>query len=369
MSGRIAAMEGLVKMFWQGRKVFLTGHTGFKGSWLSLWLEKLGADVMGYALAPERQPNLFEAVDASRGMQSVIGDTRNLDALRTSLVAHAPEIVIHLAAQPLVRRSYDDPTGTYATNVLGTANVLEAVRFAKSVRSVVVITTDKCYENKEWIWAYRENDALGGHDPYSSSKACAELVVSSFRDSFFHPRKYSDHRVAVASARAGNVIGGGDWSIDRLLPDIARSFSAGQTLRIRNPRAIRPWQHVLEPLRGYLTLAAKLSEHGTKFSGAWNFGPRYSDAKSVEWIVEHAVKVWGPPAKWEADPGDHPHEDQMLKLDWTKASLELGWQPKLQLKDALDLTLDWYRDVLAGKDAREKCLEQIEHCEGSLQEA
>ncbi len=263
ISDRVAAMEGLVKMFWQGRKVFLTGHTGFKGSWLSLWLETLGADVMGYALAPERQPNLFEAVDASRGMQSVIGDTRNLKALRISLLAHAPEIVIHLAAQPLVRRSYEDPTGTYATNVLGTANVLEAVRFAKSVRSVVVITTDKCYENKEWIWAYRENDALGGHDPYSSSKACAELVVSSFRDSFFHPRKYSDHRVAVASARAGNVIGGGDWSIDRLLPDIARSFSTGQTLRIRNPKAIRPWQHVLQA-------AARLFDARREAIRAWH---------------------------------------------------------------------------------------------------
>lgn len=360
-------MGVLVNKFWQGRKVFLTGHTGFKGSWLSLWLEGLGAEVMGYALAPGGQPNLFEAANVSRGMQSVIGDIRNLEAVRNSLLAHAPEIVIHLAAQPLVRRSYEDPTGTIATNVLGTANLLDAVRSSKSVRAVVMITTDKCYENKEWLWAYRENDTLGGHDPYSSSKACAELVISAFRDSFFHPDKYSDHRVAIASARAGNVIGGGDWSVDRLLPDIARAWSAGQILRIRNPKAIRPWQHVLEPLRGYLTLAEKLYEHGTKFSGAWNFGPQYTDAKPVEWIVEHVAKLWGPSAKWEFDRGDHPHEDHMLKLDWTKALLELDWHPKLQLKDALNMTFDWYEKVLAGKDAREKCLEQIEKWEGSLQ--
>ncbi len=353
-------------MFWQGRKVFLTGNTGFKGSWLSLWLEALGADIMGYALAPQTQPNLFEASSAGRGVRAITGDIRNLDGVRNSLLGHAPEIVIHMAAQPLVRKSYEDPTGTYATNVLGTANILEAVRASKSVRAVVVITTDKCYENKEWAWAYRENDVLGGHDPYSSSKACAELVVSSFRDSFFPPGKYSEHRVAIASARAGNVIGGGDWSADRLLPDIARAFSAGQVLKIRNPKAIRPWQHVLEPLRGYLALAENLYQHGPKFSGAWNLGPEYMDAKPVEWIVENAARVWGPSAKWEFDRGEHPHEDQMLKLDWTKAWLELGWRPKLHLKDALDMTLEWYRDVLAGTQARDKCLQQIEKYQNKL---
>lgn len=353
--------------FWHGRRIFVTGHTGFKGSWLSLWLERLGADVMGYALAPLTHPNLFEAAQSGKGIKSVIGEIRNLEGVRKSMLSHAPEIVIHMAAQPLVRRSYEDPSGTYATNVLGTANVLEAVRASKSVRAVVVITTDKVYENKEWLWAYRENDTLGGHDPYSSSKACAELVLNSFRDSFFPPARYSDHRVAIASARAGNVIGGGDWSTDRLLPDIARAFSSGDVLKIRNPKAIRPWQHVLEPLRGYLMLAQKLYEHGIRYSGAWNFGPQYSDAKPVDWIVEHAAKVWGPRAKWEFDRGEHPHEDHMLKLDWTKASLELGWQPKFDLKEALDMTLGWYQSVLSGEDAREKCLEQIERCVESLQ--
>jgi CDP-glucose 4,6-dehydratase len=356
-------MEGLVSMFWQGRRVFLTGHTGFKGSWLALWLEKLGANVMGYALAPQSKPNLFEAAGLAAATNSVIADVRDLGAMREALASHSPEIVLHLAAQSLVRLSYQDPAGTYATNVLGTVNLLEAVRSCDSVRAVVVVTTDKCYENKEWIWAYRENDALGGHDPYSSSKACAELVVSSYRDSFFNRAKHSDHRVAVASARAGNVIGGGDWSADRLIPDIVRAFASGEILKIRNPNAVRPWQHVLEPLRGYLTLAQRLSEDGAQFPGAWNFGPQYNDAKPVGWIVERMAKAWtkggNGPARWEVDRGEHPHEAAVLKLDWTKASLELGWQPRLRLDQALDRTLSWYKDVLAGADARKQCLEQI----------
>lgn len=352
-------MEGLVTMFWQGRRVFLTGHTGFKGGWLTLWLEKLGANVMGYALPPAYKPNLFEAAGIASKTKSVLGDIRDLSAMRQALAGHAPEIVIHLAAQSLVRLSYQDPTGTYATNVLGTANLLEAVRSCDSVRAVVVVTTDKCYENKEWIWAYRENDALGGHDPYSNSKACAELVVSSYRDSFFHPAKYAGHRVAVATARAGNVIGGGDWSTDRLIPDIVRAFASGEMLKIRNPAAVRPWQHVLEPLRGYLMLAQNLYEHGAGFSGAWNFGPQYADARPVGWIVESMAEAWGPSARWELDRGEHPHEARVLKLDWTKASLELGWQPRLNLAQALEITLGWYKDVLAGKDARGKCEEQI----------
>jgi CDP-glucose 4,6-dehydratase len=349
----------MVSMFWQGRRVFLTGHTGFKGSWLSLWLEQLGANVMGYSLAPETKPNLFEAAGAGSGANSVFGDIRDLARLRAALVGHRPEVVIHMAAQSLVRLSYSDPIGTYSTNVLGTANLLEAVRSCGDVRAVVIITTDKCYENKEWIWPYRETDALGGYDPYSNSKACAELVVSSYTNSFFHPDKYAAHQVAIASARAGNVIGGGDWSTDRLIADIVRAFTSGEVLKVRNPRAIRPWQHVLEPLRGYLALAQKLCEHGAQFSGAWNFGSQYADAKPVEWIVEYMAKAWGPSAKWELDRGEHPHEAQMLKLDWTKASLALGWQPKLHLKDALDMTLSWYKDVLAGEDARGKCLDQI----------
>jgi CDP-glucose 4,6-dehydratase len=356
---RLTSLEGLVSMFWQGRKVFLTGHTGFKGSWLALWLKQLGADVMGYALPAGAQPNLFDAAQVGSSIQSQIGNILDLASLRQAIAEFAPEVVFHLAAQSLVRLSYQDPVGTYATNVLGTANLLEAVRSCDSVRAVVIITTDKCYENKEWIWAYRENDVLGGYDPYSNSKACAEFVVSSYRNSFFHPADFTRHKVAIASARAGNVIGGGDWSTDRLIPDIMRAFSAGELLRIRHPAAVRPWQHVLEPLRGYLMLAQGLYENGIRFSGAWNFGPHSGDAQSVGWIVEHMAKAWGPTARWELDRGEHPHEAQTLKLDWTKASLELDWQPKLHLTEALAMTLDWYQGVVEGKNARQKCYEQI----------
>ena len=354
-----------MKTFWDGRKVFLTGHTGFKGSWLALWLQQLGADVLGYALAPHTTPNLFTAAHVAEGMTSVFGDLSDLPRLKDTLLRHRPEIVIHMAAQALVRASYQDPIGTYETNVLGTAKLLEAVRSCDSVHAVVVVTTDKCYENQEWLWAYRENDALGGFDPYSNSKACAEMVLSAYRNSFFHPALYAEHGVALASARAGNVIGGGDWSSDRLIADIVRAFTSGETLQIRSPHAIRPWQHVLEPLRGYLTLAEKLCANGTQFSGAWNFGPRYTDTKSVEWIVEYLASRWGStpsdvPPRWEIDRASHPHEAQMLKLDWTKASLELGWRPTLSLAETLDMTLDWYKGVHAGEDARHKCLTQLD---------
>lgn len=358
------AMESLVSAFWKGRRVFLTGHTGFKGSWLALWLQQLGADVAGYALPPHTSPNLFQAAHVARGMTSTIGDLRDFEKFRGAMQAHQPEIVLHLAAQSLVRISYQDPIGTYETNVLGTARVLEAVRGCATVRSVVIVTTDKCYQNNEWVWPYRETDALGGHDPYSNSKACAELVTNAFRNSFFPPERYPEHRVAIASARAGNVIGGGDWSADRLIADIVRAFTLGESLRIRNPKATRPWQHVLEPLRGYLTLAQGLYEHGTKFSGAWNFGPRYEDARPVEWIVEHLAARWKQThvaaPHWEIDRGPHPHEAQMLKLDWTKASVELGWNPRLTLPETLGMTLDWYQAVEAGVDARQKCLEQVQ---------
>lgn len=366
-------VENMVNGFWQGRRVFLTGHTGFKGSWLSLWLQQLGAEVVGYALAPHTTPNLFAAAEVAEGMTSGIGDLSDLSRLKEALARHRPEIVLHLAAQSLVRASYQNPIGTYETNVLGTARLLEAVRSCDSVRAVVIVTTDKCYENREWVWPYRENDALGGYDPYSNSKACAELVTSAYRNSFFPVERYSEHRVAIASARAGNVIGGGDWSADRLICDIVRAFRSGHTLEIRNPKATRPWQHVLEPLRGYLALAENLYRHGTKFSGAWNFGPHYDDAKPVEWIVEHMASRWtshsGQPPSWQTDRGDHPHEAQMLKLDWTKASLELGWHPVLSLTEALDMTLDWYQGVQAGDDARQKCFSQIEAYRRKLREA
>ncbi len=354
----------MVNPFWQGRRVLITGHTGFKGSWLALWLQNMGAQVAGYALPPHTSPNLFAAANIAEGITSVIGDIGDLPCMKQVFATHRPEIVLHLAAQSLVRASYQNPIATYETNVLGTARVLEAVRYCDSVRTVVVVTTDKCYDNREWVWPYRENDALGGHDPYSNSKACAELVISAYRNSFFPIECYAEHKVAIASARAGNVIGGGDWSADRLIADIIRAFQSGNTLEIRNPKATRPWQHVLEPLRGYLTLAENLYCHGAKFSGAWNFGPRYEDARSVEWIVNHLASRWaalaGQPPRWQIDSGNHPHEAKMLKLDWTKASLELGWHPVLSLTEALDLTLDWYQSIESGENARQKCITQIE---------
>ncbi len=346
--------------FWSGKKVFLSGHTGFKGSWLSLWLQSLGAELTGYALDPPTDPSLFVKAEVASGMRSVIGDLRDAGALAEAMHATQPAVVFHLAAQPLVRQSYGDPVGTYETNVLGTIHLLEAVRKTPSVRAVVVITTDKCYENKEWIWPYRETDPLGGYDPYSSSKACAEIVTSSWRDSFFNPADHAQHRVALASARAGNVIGGGDWAADRLIADIVRAFSAGKTLEIRNPAATRPWQHVLEPLRGYLSLGERLhTEEGARYASAWNFGPQYTDARPVEWIVRHLSKKWDGGAEWKLESKPQVHEAQMLKLDWSKAHAGLGWQPVLSLPDALEYTIAWYRQELAGNSAKDLCLSQI----------
>jgi CDP-glucose 4,6-dehydratase len=345
--------------FWKSKRVFLTGHTGFKGSWLALWLQHLGAEVTGYALDPPTDPSLFVKADVGACMHSVIGDLRDPARLTAAMQDAEPEIVFHLAAQPLVRHSYIDPVGTYETNVLGTLHLLEAVRKTPTVRAIVVITTDKCYENKEWIWPYRETDPLGGYDPYSSSKACAEIVTSSWRDSFFNPSQYDQHGVAVASARAGNVIGGGDWASDRLIADIVRAFSHGKTLHVRNPSATRPWQHVLEPLRGYLILGERLYSEGIRYASAWNFGPQYTDARPVEWIVRYLSSRWGSTAEWKLDIQAHVHEAQMLKLDWSKAHAELGWQPALPLPEALDYTLDWYQREAAGAKARELCLEQI----------
>jgi CDP-glucose 4,6-dehydratase len=336
--------------FWHGRRVFLTGHTGFKGSWLSLWLEQLGAEVCGLALDPPTDPSLFKDARVAQGMHSEIADIRDLERVNSILQEHRPEVVFHMAAQPLVRKSYEDPVSTYATNVMGTVNVLESVRGCDSVRAVVVITTDKCYENKEWIWPYRETDRLGGFDPYSNSKACAELVVSAYRNSFFNPADYSRHGVAVASVRAGNVIGGGDWAEDRLVPDIMRAFMEKRAVRIRNPYSIRPWQHVLEPLRGYLAVAESLCERGVACGEAWNFGPDQSDAQPVEWIVRELAEAWGAGATWDLDEGVQPHEAQNLKLDCSKAAARLGWRPQLRLKQALAMTSSWYQVRLQGQD-------------------
>lgn len=345
--------------FWQGRRVFLTGHTGFKGSWLSLWLQNLGAELTGYALAAPTNPSLFEEARVAEGMRSIEGDIRDLAHFRTSMQGAGPEVVIHMAAQPLVRHSYQNPAETYATNVMGTVHLLEAVRATPGVRAVVNVTTDKCYENREWVWGYRESDPLGGHDPYSSSKGCAELVSSAYRSSFFNPSDYARHGVALATVRAGNVIGGGDWARDRLIPDIVAAFEQGRPAIIRNPHAIRPWQHVLEPLRGYLMLAERLAEEGTAYAEGWNFGPNDEDARPVGWIVEQMASRWGEGAAWTTDEGDHPHEAGFLKLDISKARGRLRWHPALRLGDALDMVVDWSRRRNDDADPRALCLSQI----------
>jgi CDP-glucose 4,6-dehydratase len=340
-------MEDLVAR-WRGRRVFLTGHTGFKGGWMALWLAKLGANVRGYALDPSTQPNLFETAGVGRVIEDVRGDIRDAARLDAAMREFAPEVVFHMAAQPLVRLSYQDPIGTFETNVLGTARVLDAVRRTPSVRAVVSVTTDKCYENKEWIWPYRETDPLGGYDPYSASKACAEIVSASYRNSFFPPAKLRQpggHEVAVATARAGNVIGGGDWSADRLLPDLVRGFLSGEPVRIRRPRSIRPWQHVLEPLGGYLALAgALLGDNAANYATAFNFGPVDDDAREVAWIAERMTKFWGGGASWILDEDPNaPHEATYLKLDISRARHELGWAPKLRLDTALEWLVEWHR--------------------------
>lgn len=345
--------------FWHGKRVFLTGHTGFKGSWLSLWLQSLGANVTGFALAAPTQPNLFEQARVSDGMRSVLGDVRDLASVQQAIQEARPEIVIHMAAQPLVRYSYRHPVETYATNVMGTVHLLESVRHSPQTRAVVIVTTDKCYENREWVWGYRENEPMGGYDPYSNSKGCAELVSAAYRTSFFHPDAHATHRCGVATARAGNVIGGGDWAQDRLIPDILRGFEEGREVLIRNPNAIRPWQHVLEPLRGYLTLAERLHDDGSRYAEGWNFGPNDEDAKSVEWITSQLVGMWGPGAQWTVAQGEHPHEATYLKLDISKARSLLGWNPALGLRDALQLCVDWSRQRLAGANIRELTLAQI----------
>jgi len=347
--------------FWRGRRVFLTGHTGFKGSWLALWLQRLGAEVHGYALAPATDPALFDLAGVAPGLAaSTLGDIGELGALAGAMAAAAPEVVFHLAAQALVRHSYQDPVATYATNVMGTVNLLEAVRRTPGVRAVVLVTTDKCYENKEWPWGYREDEAMGGHDPYSSSKACAELVASAYRRSFFPPGDHGRHGVAVATARAGNVLGGGDWAGERLVPDILRAVAAGREVVIRNPDAVRPWQHVLEPLSGYLTLAEALHRDGPGFAEPWNFGPWEADAQPVRWLVDRLTTLLGARAGWriEADPGA-PHEAGHLRLDISKARSRLDWQPRWPLARCLETLVEWQRGYLAQADLRALTLAQI----------
>jgi CDP-glucose 4,6-dehydratase len=350
---------GMNRPFWKDKRVLVTGHTGFKGSWLSLWLQKLGANVVGYALAPPTEPSLFEVARVAEGMTALLGDVRDLDHLLKVFTEHSPEIVIHLAAQPLVRRAYHDPLETYSTNVMGTANVLEAVRQSHSARAVVCITSDKCYENKEWLWGYRENDPMGGHDPYSSSKGCAELIISSYRNSYFPAQEYHHHGVAVASTRAGNVIGGGDWAQDRLIPDFMKTIMEKRPVMVRSPHAVRPWMHVLEPLNGYLCLAERLWTRGGEFAQAWNFGPHSQDAQTVQWIVEKLIDLWGEEARWKLDLARHPHESRYLRLDCSKARNLLGWTTKLRLSTALEWTVEWYRGYQHGGDMRALTEQQI----------
>jgi CDP-glucose 4,6-dehydratase len=326
--------------FWKSRKVFLTGHTGFKGSWLSLWLTSMGADVCGYSLQPDTTPSLYNALALDGDLRSVTADIRNLAALESALREFAPEIVIHMAAQPLVRLSYEHPVETYEVNVLGTVHLLEAVRHTSSVRAVVCVTSDKCYENREWPWPYREDEAMGGHDPYSSSKGCAELVTAAYRRSYFAGKDLP----AVATARAGNVIGGGDWASDRLVPDIIRAFTLAQPVTVRNPSAVRPWQHVLEPLSGYLTLAEHLYHHGAKFEGGWNFGPSDADAQPVSHLVAEMSRLWGQGATWQVVQQESVHEAHLLRLDSSKARAALHWSPRWTLDEALANTVLWYRE-------------------------
>lgn len=356
MVDRPRRVEDLVTPeFWHGRRVFLTGHTGFKGGWLALWLADLHAHVTGYSLAPNTDPNLFQLAGVGQDVQSVIADVRDLRRLSSALADSEPEVVFHLAAQPLVRASYESPVETFETNVMGTVHLLEAVRTVPSVRAVVVVTTDKCYENREWLWGYREDEALGGHDPYSASKACSEIVTAAYRRSYFS----NQQGAAIGSARAGNVIGGGDWSADRLVPDMVRAAQSKRPVVVRNPQAVRPWQHVLDPLSGYLVLAETLATDGERGTGAWNFGPSDTDAREVAWIASRFTAQYGSDARWERDPAGHPHEAHLLKLDCSKARALLHWRPKLSLSTALDWTVDWYRSQANGSSARELTLDQI----------
>jgi len=349
-------MRAIDPVFWQGKRVFITGHTGFKGSWLSLWLQQLGARVKGYSLPAPTNPSVFDLCDVQSGMESEIADIRDLEQIKKSMVSFAPEILIHMAAQPLVRHSYVDPIETYQTNVLGTVNVLEAARAVDDLEVIINITTDKCYQNNEWEWGYRENDPMGGDDPYSSSKGCAELVSAAYKKSFFD---LAEKPKRIATVRAGNVIGGGDWAEDRLIPDILNAFEKSEPIRLRNPHAIRPWQHVLEPLSGYLMLAEKLWDAEKNYLSAWNFGPHPDSMVRVGLIAELMASQWGSGAKIKIDDGYHPHEASILKLDISRALNYLGWAPKLSLQKALGLIVEWHKAYLADHDMREITLQQI----------
>lgn len=345
---------------YKGKKVFLTGHTGFKGSWMALWLTNLGADVCGYALAPNTNPSLFNILRLKKQVKHIVADIRDYNKLKKELEKFSPDIVFHMAAQPLVRQSYKDPLETYQTNVLGTANILQACREAGNVKAIVNVTTDKCYKNKEQDYAYKETDELGGYDPYSNSKACSELVTSSYRDSFFNTKDFGmAHNTALASARAGNVIGGGDYSEDRLLPDFVKAIENNKNIVLRNPNAVRPWQFVLEPLSGYLLLGQKLLEDGIKYASAFNFGPTESSIITVEKVVENSIKIWGK-GSFSIDKSQHPHEANLLKLNIEKAEKELNWKPVYSVTQAIEKTINWYKEYSNNTKMFDFSINQIE---------
>ena len=352
--------------FWKNRRVFLTGHTGFKGSWLSLWLSTMGAEVVGYALDPPTSPSLYQQAGIHSDLHSIIGDIRDYQKLKDAIADFKPQVVLHLAAQSVVRTGYEDPVGTYASNVMGTVHLLEAIRTLKHRCVVVNVTSDKCYENREWVWGYRENEPMGGHDPYSNSKGCSELVTAAYRDSYFAPEALEEHGVALASARAGNAIGGGDWTAFQLIPDLMRAFAAGQPCLIRNPLSYRPWQFVLEPIRGYLLIAERLVEKGAEFASGWNFGPVEDDAKPVCWIADTLSTKWGRGSSWVRDSGYAPSEARALKLDASKSAAFLGWRPVLRIEQTLSWIVEWYQALENNADMRSVTLEQIRRYESLL---
>ena len=354
---------GLDKSFWKGKRVFITGHTGFKGCWLAYWLSLMGANVKGFALKPNTTPNLYGTLSLGEHIESVFGDIRDIIHLKREVLDFAPEVIFHMAAQAIVRESYEQPVETFQTNVIGTANLLESVRSLNSVKSVLSITSDKCYENHEWDWKYRESDAMGGWDPYSSSKGCAELVTASYRRSFFQNGSSGSLITGIATARAGNVIGGGDWSRDRLIPDIMRAFSEKREVIIRNPAAVRPWQYILDLLHGYLLLAHHLYEDPVTYSQAWNFGPSEQDEQSVEYITNRMIESWREGASWKLDEEANPHEANYLKLDSSKARMKLGWSTILELEQALDSLTSWYKNYYEGADMADITLKQINEFE------